>query len=278
MFLLQQTVTVNVTTPPATTTETGTASGGTATTASTVENEETATENATVSATTPADILSGTENASHATGTVIVTATEDVGAVRTTTSTRDVTATTIAGASAEGEVEAGLEAGLEGEVEVAPAEAEVAPAEVRRISVVAGSAVPHGAETRTGASGRGGGGTATGWGHLKGGLRRRRKRCLCRRGSGRRVGGTCTLLGTSSTRPCRLSRQVSDALGYPYGYAWAGGAAMGFAVEEELHWNPKYPRLCGHAGPSGMGLEIDLRSRRSLVWVQSRAITHHHCR
>ena len=53
------------------------------------------------------------------------------------------------------------------------------------------------------------GGTVTGWGRQSGGRRLRRRRLLCRKGSGRQAGGTCMPLGTSSTRPCRLNRQVS---------------------------------------------------------------------
>ncbi len=228
LFLLQQTVSANAITLPATTTGTGTVSGGTVTTASTAEvTAETA------SATTPAGTLSGTGNASPATG--IVTATEGVAAVKTTTSTRDVIATTTAGASAEGEVV----------VVVVVVELQVQAAwEVTRSPVVGGSAGPLAvAATTTGASGRGGGGTETGWGHLRGGLRRRRKQCPCRRGSGRRVGGTCTLLGTSSTRPCRRSKQVSDAAYYPYGYTCASGAVMRFAVEADFTGTP-YLRVC----------------------------------
>ena len=52
--------------------------------------------------------------------------------------------------------------------------------------------------------------TEMGWEHLRGGLRRRRTRCLCRRGRGRQVGGTCTLPGTSSILLCRQNKQVSQ--------------------------------------------------------------------
>ena len=270
-FLLQQTVTANATTLPATTT----ASGGTATTASTAENEASA-ETVTVTATSPAGTLSGTGNASRATETATATATGGVGVVKTTMSTRDVIATMTAGASAEGEaaaveveVDLGLRLGLGLE-------------EVMKTLVVAAavedSAGPHAVATTTGASGKGGGGTETGWAHLRGGLRRRRKRRLCRRGSARRVGGMCTLPDTSSTRPCRRSRQVSDAVGYHMVMLAPAGQRC-----DSLWWStsldPQISAFVETLHPmSCMELEIDLRSRRSHIWVQSRVITHHHCR
>ena len=54
-----------------------------------------------------------------------------------------------------------------------------------------------------------GGGIVMDWARLRGGLRPHRTSSLSRRERGRRVGGTSTLLGTSSTRRCRPNRQVS---------------------------------------------------------------------
>ena len=120
--------------------------------------------------------------------------------------------------------------------------------------------------------------TEMGWELLRGGLRRRRKRRLCRRGSARRVGGMCTLPDTSSTRPCRRSRQVSDAVGYHMVMLAPAGQRC-----DSLWWStsldPQISAFVETLHPmSCMELEIDLRPRRSHIWVQSRVITHHHCR